>query len=94
VLGHARPDPHQDPEVHDRREHLPVDRDLLDLVDGSNQLGAIVTGQAITACPVGARWAATGVAAVPTMTPTTSTVTATARGKSRIRHEVMGDPPR
>src|SRR5262244_1809157 len=32
VLGHPRPDPDEDAEVHDGREHHAVDGDLLDLV--------------------------------------------------------------
>src|SRR5947208_11216679 len=30
VLGDARTDPHQRAQIHDRREHRPVDRQLLD----------------------------------------------------------------
>src|SRR5213078_5220230 len=35
VLGDPRPDPHQSSQVHDRREHHPVDRQLLDPVQES-----------------------------------------------------------
>src|SRR5437879_3659501 len=33
VIGHTRTDPHQGSQVHDRREHRPVDRQLLDAIE-------------------------------------------------------------
>jgi len=33
VLGHPVADPHERPQVHDRREHRPLDHELLDLVE-------------------------------------------------------------
>src|SRR3989441_7057013 len=41
VLGHPRPDSSQRTVVHDRREHDPVDRELLDAMEQRLALGVI-----------------------------------------------------
>src|SRR5215510_31403 len=41
VLGHPRPDPDEDAQVHDGREHHTVDGELLDLVQDDLALGGI-----------------------------------------------------
>src|SRR5438876_10104143 len=60
-------------------------------VDGSNQLGEIVTCQAMTACPDGARSAAMGAVAPETRIATSKPINATR--DRRLRNKVISRPP-
>src|SRR3989441_12117092 len=64
VLGQARPHPHQRAQVHDRREHHAVDRELLDAVQQGLALGDVALPRLLLEQLVDVRIPPVGVAAL------------------------------